>query len=83
MSIEEQIDWLQYDAKNTSPYTLEENQKVVGKKASLTITGEIVDAGESEAGSYIKFKVDERWGFPFMEIVMDRDPFQIQEKENA
>lgn len=68
-----------YDAAIRSEVTLAEARAVVGKRASLTFTGRIVCAGESAAGTYIKFELDPRFGFlPGERFVMDLDPFVVE-----
>jgi hypothetical protein len=50
---------------------------VVGQTAVLPLTGRFVAAGESASGPYVKFEVDERWGFaPQMSLVMDLEAFR-------
>lgn len=67
-----------YNHRVKSQYTLAENEQVVGKRAVLAITGEIVEARESEAGSFVVFEPDERWGMA-ARLGMDRECFEIQE----
>lgn len=65
-----------YDAANKSAVTLAEGEAMVGKTAELHLTGKIVEAGATEAGTFVKFEVDERWGFPpGQKFVMDADAF--------
>jgi hypothetical protein len=67
-----------YDASVGSKRTLKEAQAAVGRHATLPLTGRIVDAGESSEGVYVKFELDERWGFPHpFSFVMDLDPFEL------
>jgi hypothetical protein len=71
-----------YDAKNLSQVKLPEAKAVVGKRGSLTLTGEFTEAGISTNGVFVKFKLDERWGFPpNFEMVMDLDPFEVEEEK--
>lgn len=72
----------EYNAANGSQYTIEDCREVIGKRASLTLTGMIVDAGVSPGGPYVKFKIDDRWGFP-PEFTMgiDLDPFEFADEE--
>jgi hypothetical protein len=69
-----------YDAAKRSEKTSAECQAAVGKRATLTLTGTIVDTGEAGAGNWVKFEIDERWGFGDRALVMDLDPFEIQEE---
>lgn len=68
-----------YDAAKRSNVTLDEAQAAVGQRASLTLTGVIVDAGTSAAGVFVRFALDRRWGFREGEcFVMDLDPFALE-----
>ena len=53
----------EYDAATTYPDTLADAEAAVGERATLHLTGMIVSAGESDAGAFVHFQVDERWGF--------------------
>jgi hypothetical protein len=67
-----------YDAGEVSSYTIEEVQAAVGKRAELTLTGRITEAGESPSGAWVRFELDERWGFKAGQtFVMDLDPFVL------
>lgn len=70
---------LNYDAANRSPRTLSENEQLIGKRATLTLTGTVIEAGASTAGSWIRFKCDSRWDFKQNEFVMDADPLEVYE----
>lgn len=52
-----------YDASTVAPGTIEDATAAVGLSATLALTGTIIDFGESPAGVFVRFKVDERWGF--------------------
>ena len=71
-----------YDASNQSQATLADCESVVGKPATLTLTGIIYRAGESGSGAYVALKVDDRWGLgtperPFA-LVMDLEAFEVE-----
>jgi hypothetical protein len=69
-----------YDHRNKSNVSVYEAQKNVGKQATLPLTGEIVDCGESLAGVWVRFRVDERWGYPpGFTIRTDMDALDIDE----
>lgn len=71
----------EYDAARKSSVTLPEAQAAIGRRATLTLTGEIIDAGQSEAGTFVKFRLDPRWGFaPQDTFVMDFDPFILEDR---
>lgn len=67
-----------YDAAIRSKVSLDEARAVVGKRASLTLTGTIVDAGELAGGTLVTFELDSRFGFPATTFRMDLDPFVIE-----
>jgi hypothetical protein len=76
-----------YDSFEPSQKTLEECQAAVGKRVTLSLTGTVVEAGETEGvGSWVKMRVDERWGFRGSEpgsslvIGMDLDAFEVEEE---
>jgi hypothetical protein len=52
-----------YDHTRRSAFTLDEAKALVGYRCRLPLTGRIIDAGQSDAGVYVKFMPDERWGF--------------------
>lgn len=68
---------MSYDARVRSEVTLDEAEAVVGCRAQLTLTGEIVEAGTSPAGTFVKFRIDPRWGFAQDTFVMDLDPLAV------
>ena len=69
-----------YDATRRYPDTLSDAEAVVGKRAMLHLTGEIVGAGESAAGAFVRFRIDDRWGFgPILQVlVMDLAAFDVE-----
>ena len=66
-----------YNAADRSSVTLAEAQAAVGCRAELVLTGTIVEAGVSAAGTFVKFKLDARWGFAQDTFVMDLDPLDL------
>lgn len=52
-----------YDAFTEPPGSLEDAKAAVGRKATLHLTGTITEAKVSQAGAFVRFHVDERWGF--------------------
>lgn len=67
-----------YDAKQETKKTLADCEAAVGKRASITLTGTITEAGESSNGAFVRFEIDKRWGFPQTRLVMDLDPFEVE-----
>lgn len=67
----------EYDASDPSGYTLEECEAAIGRRATLSLTGRIIAAGQSSTGPYVKFELDPRWGFRSGPFVMDLDPFDL------
>lgn len=53
----------EYDAADRTKFSLGEAEALVGTRARLPLTGTIVDAGESDAGAWVLFEIDARWGF--------------------
>ena len=68
---------MSYDHNNPSRFTLADADAAVGKRATVTLTGTIVKSCQSEAGPYVKFLIDERWGFGRHELGMDLDAFEV------
>jgi hypothetical protein len=76
-----------YDSFEPSQRTPEECEAAVGKRATLTLTGAIVESGVTDGvGPWVKFRLDERWGFrtngnhgPSLVIGMDLDAFEVEE----
>jgi len=66
-----------YDANNRSEFTYDDCYEMIGERATLTLTGTIIDAGESGMGAYVVFKLDDRWGFTQNKFVMDLDPLEF------
>lgn len=70
----------EYNYKNKSQHTLGDCLLAVGKRGTIPFTGTIVDAGTSDHGPYVKFQLDERWGFgdgPAAIFIIDLDPIEI------
>lgn len=68
-----------YDAANRTTHTLAECNAVVGKRASITLTGTIVSAMEHNAGPFVELEVDPRWGFdPGFKLGMDLEAFNVE-----
>jgi hypothetical protein len=68
-----------YAAGEPSKFGLSACEAAVGQRATLTLTGTIVEAGESTAGAFVKFLVDPRWGFgDDFRLVMDLDVFEVE-----
>lgn len=70
-----------YDASIDTTATKAEREAAVGKRATLTLTGVIVDSSEhSEHGGYVVFEVDARWGLlPNTKFGMDLECFKIED----
>lgn len=67
-----------YDHKQDSRFTLESCEDQIGRGAVLPLTGKIIDAGESMAGAFVRFQVDERWGFgPHFIMRVDLDALEV------
>lgn len=67
-----------YDARNRTARTSEECKAAVGRRATLTLTGTIIEAREHEAGPHVVFEIDERWGLMQSRFVMDLDPLELE-----
>lgn len=66
-----------YNHTKPSEFTLKDCEEAVGSTAKLILTGEIIDAGESTSGPYVKFQVDERFGFGTYIIGLDLDALEL------
>jgi hypothetical protein len=67
-----------YDHSQRSGATRADAEAAVGHSATLTLTGEIVRAGESNEGAWVMFEVDERWGLPpGTRLGMDLECFEV------
>lgn len=64
---------MMYDHRNPTAFSASDCQESVGNKATITLTGTIVDWGSSHAGPFVKFQPDERWGFGDHRLVLDLD----------
>jgi hypothetical protein len=62
-----------YDHRDPSKFSLADCKEAVGGRAALEMGGEIIDAGESPSGPYVKFKVDENYGLAQDVYVVDLD----------
>lgn len=60
-----------YDAFTEPPGSLEDAKAAVGRKATLHLTGTITEAKVSQAGAFVRFYVDERWGFGELVLSVD------------
>lgn len=66
-----------YDARKPTSFTLPEIERVIGYKAVLPLTDRFVRAIQSDAGAYVMFEVDQRWGFdPPIRLGMDLEAFR-------
>ena len=72
-----------YHHTDKSKFTREDCENSVGKKASFTFTGEIIDAGESTAGPWVRFKIDERFGFSPSILRMDMDLLHFKDESDS
>lgn len=63
-----------YNAENDTQFSLAECEEVVGKVAELHLTGTIVEAREGDAGPFVVFEPDERWGVQ-VKLGFDLDAF--------
>lgn len=73
-----------YDAVKRTDATREECEAAIGKRATLTLTGVIKDVEERDAGPFVKFSVDHRWGFALSEdrpftIGLDLEAVEVQD----
>lgn len=66
-----------YDAAQRTDCSRAECEAAVGRRATLTLTGTIIEARESEAGPHVVFEIDSRWGFAQRRFVMDLDPLEL------
>ena len=70
---------MDYDHREPSAFTRDDCERAVGKAASLPLTGEIVAAGQSASGPYVRFHVDERFGFgDHFIVVVDLDALEVK-----
>jgi hypothetical protein len=69
---------MEYNHKNPSRFTEGEVKAAVGKRATISLTGEIVGSGVSSAGPYVKLKVDESWGFGELVLMQDLDALVLE-----
>lgn len=53
----------EYHHSQRTRFTREECKAAVGKRVELTLTGTIVEARSHEAGDFVIFEADERFGF--------------------
>jgi hypothetical protein len=66
-----------YDSESPSKFTLDDCNSVVGRKATLTLSGYIVEAHESSAGPFVKFQPDDRFGFGDFRFGIDLDALTV------
>lgn len=64
-----------YNAENDTQFSLAECEEAVGKVAELHLTGTIVKAREGDAGPFVVFKPEERWGLGVTKLGFDLDAF--------
>lgn len=62
-----------YNHENPTRFTAEQCEDAVGKHGTLALTGTVVGCGNSDAGPYVKFLLDERWGFGEFRLTVDLD----------
>jgi hypothetical protein len=53
-----------YHHSDATKFSREDCENAVGRRVSLTLTGKIVEARESDAGPFVIFEIDERFGLP-------------------
>lgn len=65
-----------YDHRRPTTFTRPELEEAVGWKATLPLTGRFVEVREGDAGPYIMFEVDQRWGLaPGTRLGFDMEAF--------
>lgn len=74
---------MNYDHRDPSKFSLADCKEAVGGRAALEMGGEIIDAGESGAGAYVKFKVDENYGLAQDVYVVDLDMLRTGPRDPA
>lgn len=67
-----------YDHNNPTRFTKEECEAAVGKKATLPLTGHIIEAGEGDAGPFVRFQIDDRFGFESLVLGLDLDALEVE-----
>lgn len=67
-----------YDAFTEPPGSLEDAKAAVGRKATLHLTGTITEAKVSQAGAFVRFKVDGRWGFGELVLGCDLAALELE-----
>lgn len=66
-----------YNHENPSRFTRAECESVVGRKATITLTGYIVSAEESDTGPFVRFQPDGRFGFGDFRFGIDLDAITV------
>lgn len=68
-----------YDANHREPITLGDAKAAVGRRATLPLTGTIINADNSNNyGPYVEFEIDSRWGFGTVVLRLDLNALDIQ-----
>lgn len=71
------MDQSEYDHNKPSALSQQACEDAVGCTATLSLTGRIIEAGSSDAGPYVRFKLDERWGFGDFTLRIDLDALTL------
>lgn len=66
-----------YDHKHRSHLTVKGAERLIGKRATLPLTGTIEEFRETDAGVAVVFGVDERWGLA-ARIVIDVEALVVE-----
>lgn len=67
-----------YDAANPTLYTLAECEAAVGRRATLVLTGQIVEARVGDEGPFVMFAPDERFGFGQFRLGIDLEALEFR-----
>lgn len=66
-----------YDSRKPTTFTKSELERRIGWKGVLPLTGRFVEVRVSEAGPYMVFQPDERWGLhPDTRLGFDMEAFK-------
>ena len=68
-----------YNHTQPTRFTTTQCADAVGKRATLHLTGTITEQRVSDAGPFVMFDVDERWGLGNVRLGFDLDALEVSE----
>jgi hypothetical protein len=68
-----------YHHSQRTRFTAAEAERTIGKRASLTLEGEIVEVRDTPVGACVIFEIDERFGFGPIKMGGDLELFDVRE----